>query len=73
MAGMKDHDYRTILDSIDKSLRLIGDEPPEEGHELRIYQELRKVREMLIRAQRDNLDPNIPMKRPGSRSPLGYQ
>lgn len=68
---MKDKDYRTILDSIDESLRLMGDEPPEKKHDLRIYRELRKIRETLIRAQRDSLDKNI--KRPDSRSPLGVQ
>ena len=68
MAGMKDSDYRTILASIDESLRLMGDPPPAKGSPLRVYQELRKIRESLIRAQRDSLDRNI--KRPDSRSPL---
>ena len=69
MTGMKDSDYRIILASIDESLRLMGDAPPEKGSNLRVYQELRKIRETLIRAQRDSLDKNI--KRPDSRSPLG--
>ena len=68
MAGMKDSDYRTILNSIDESLRLMGDMPPEKGPNLLVYQELRRIRETPIRAQRDSLDKNI--KRPDSRSPL---
>jgi hypothetical protein len=67
--GMKDQDYRTILHAIDESLRLMGDPPAEAGYELEIYQELRKIRETLIRAQRDALDKNI--QRPDSRSPTG--
>ena len=66
---MKDQDYRTILDAIDESLRLMGDEPVEPGYEHEIYLELRKIRETLIRAQRDSLDKKI--QRPDSRSPTG--
>jgi hypothetical protein len=66
---MKDHDYRTILNAIDESLRLMGDEPIEAGYEHEIYQELRKIRETLIRAQRDTRDKNV--QRPDSRSPTG--
>lgn len=66
---MKDQDYRTILNAIDESLRLMGDEPADAGYELEIYQELRKIRETLIRAQRDSRDKNA--QRPDSRSPTG--
>ncbi|HWA09680.1 MAG TPA: hypothetical protein VG838_09540 [Opitutaceae bacterium] len=68
---MKTEDYRTILNSIEQTLRLIGDEPPEKEADLEIYNELRKIRETLIRAQRDSLDKNL--KRPDSRSPTGVQ
>ena len=66
---MKDQDYRTILNAIDESLRLMGDEPVDPGCEHEIYRELRKIRETLIRAQRDSRDKNV--QRPDSRSPLG--
>ncbi len=69
MAGMQDKDYRSILNSLEEALRLAGDEPPAKGRDLRLYTELRKIRETLIRVQRDSLDTNI--KRPDSRSPLG--
>lgn len=68
---MKDNDYRAILSSIDAALRVIGEEPPDQASEPRIQKDLRKLRETLIRAQRDSLDKNI--KRPDSRSPLGVQ
>jgi hypothetical protein len=66
---MKDSEYRTILKAIEESLRLLGDDAPESGTTARIYKELRKVRETLIRVQRDSMDKNV--KRPDSRSPLG--
>ena len=58
-----------ILHAIDESLQLMGDEPPEMEPELRIYTELRKARETLIRTQRDSVEKTT--KRPDSRSPLG--
>lgn len=70
--GMKDKYYREILASLDESLRIIGDMPPHEGGAQTVYKELRKLRETLIRAQRDTLDRNTRnTKRPDSRSPLG--
>ena len=71
---MKDKHYREILASLDESLRIIGDMPPDEGSARRVYKELRKLRETLIRAQRDTLDANATSSRkPDSRSPMGVQ
>ena len=70
--GMKEKYYREILASLDESLKIMGDLPPDAGSARRVYKELRKLRETLIRAQRDTFDKNV--KGPGrrdSRSPLG--
>jgi len=71
---MKDEYYREILASLDESLRIIGDMPPDEGSARRVFKELRKLRETLIRAQRDTLDASVRGNRkPDSRSPMGVQ
>ncbi len=53
---------------IDRSLALFADKPIEPGFDQDVYEELRRVRETLIRARRDMRDTNI--KR-DSKSPLG--
>jgi len=55
--------------ALDKSLAQFGERPPEPGFDLEVYEELRRVRETLIRARRDMLDKNI---RRDSRSPLEH-
>ena len=64
---MKDEDYKAILSSLDASLSIIGSEVPPGGKEREVYEELQKIRETLIRTQRDFLKG----KARDSRSPLG--
>lgn len=61
-------EFQALLDSIDRSLALFGEKPAEPGFDLEVYEELRRVRETLIRARRDMRDVNI---RRDSKSPLG--
>lgn len=60
-------EFHELLAALDKSLSIFGDKPPEPGFDLEVYEELRRVRETLIRAYRDMRDVNI---RRDSRSPL---
>jgi hypothetical protein len=64
---MKDEDYKAILGSLDASLSIIGSEVPPSGKERLVYEELLRIRETLIRTQRDFLQN----KQRDSRSPLG--
>ena len=61
-------EYEALLTAIDRSLALFPERPAEPGVDLEVYDELRRVRETLIRARRDMRDKNI--KR-DSKSPLG--
>lgn len=60
-------EFQDLLAAIDKSLSLFSERPPEPGFDLEVYEELRRVRETLIRAHRDLRDKNIPRD---SKSPL---
>jgi hypothetical protein len=62
-------DYREVLQALDRALMQFGERPTEAGFDTAIYDELRKARETLIRAQRDLRDPKV--KKRDSRSPLG--
>ena len=64
---MKDEDYKAILASLDASLSIIGSELPPYGKERQVYEELQRIRETLIRTQRDYLKDRTR----DSRSPLG--
>jgi hypothetical protein len=61
-------EFKELLDAVDRSLAIFGEKPSEPGFDLEVYEELRRVRETLIRARRDMRDTNI--KR-DSKSPLG--
>lgn len=60
-------EFRDLLAAIDKSLAHFGDTRPDSGFDLEVYEELRRVRETLIRAHRDLHDKNIPRD---SKSPM---
>jgi hypothetical protein len=60
-------EFRELMAALDKSLAHFGDTLPESGFDLEVYEELRRVRETLIRAHRDMHDKNIPRD---SKSPL---
>lgn len=60
------------MSALDRSLALFGEQPHEPGFDLTVYEELRRVRETLIRAKRDMRDPNLkPKPKRDSKSPLG--
>jgi hypothetical protein len=65
---VNDQEFKDLLAAIDRSLDIFGERPVEPGFDLEVYEELRRVRETLIRARRDMHDTNI--KR-DSKSPLG--
>lgn len=60
-------EFEKLMATIERSLELFGEKPTEPGFDLEVYEELRRVRETLIRARRDMRDKNI--KR-DSKSPL---
>ena len=61
-------EFEELLATLDRSLAIFGDKPVEPGFDLEVYEELRRVRETLIRARRDMRDKNIQRD---SKSPLG--
>jgi hypothetical protein len=61
-------EFEELIAALDRSLALFGEKPEEPGFDLEVYEELRRVRETLIRARRDMLDKNV---RRDSKSPLG--
>jgi hypothetical protein len=64
---MKQSEYQALLGAIDKALAQFEAKPTEPGFDLEIYDELRRVREAVVRASRDLRDTNI---RRDSKSPL---
>lgn len=65
---MEESDYREVLGALDMALTQFLEKPVEVGFDLHVYEQLRRARETLIRAQRDMRDSQVPR---GSRSPLG--
>jgi hypothetical protein len=65
---MKDTDYGALMRSIEAALRVIGDRP-NQGAELKVYEDLMRLRETVIRARRDATKGAS--GRRDSRSPLG--
>lgn len=61
-------EFEELLAALDRSLAVFGEKPTDPGFDLEVYEELRRVRETLIRARRDMRDKNV--KR-DSKSPLG--
>ena len=65
---VNDEEFKALLAALDRSLAIFGEKPAEPGFDLEVYEELRRVRETLIRARRDMHDKNV---RRDSKSPLG--
>jgi hypothetical protein len=61
-------EFEELMNALDRSLAIFGEKPAEPGFDLEVYEELRRVRETLIRARRDMRDKNIQRD---SKSPLG--
>lgn len=59
--------FQALMRAIDRALSQFSEPPTESGFDLEVYDELRRVRETLIRAQRDLRDTNI---RRDSKNPL---
>jgi hypothetical protein len=68
--GMTQAEYQALVGAIDKALAQFEGKPSEPGFDLEIYDELRRVREAVLRAGRDLRDVNI---RRDSKSPLGTE
>lgn len=66
--SIDDQEFKELLEAVEQSLRHFESRPIEPGFDQEVYDELKRVRESLIRAHRDNLDPNIQRD---SRSPSG--
>jgi hypothetical protein len=66
--GVKDAEYKALLKSIEAALRVIGDRPTG-GPELKVFADLMRLRETVIRARRDEATGTS--GRRDSRSPLG--
>ena len=67
---VNDTEFDELMKALDRSLAVFGERPPEPGFDQSVYEELRRVRETLIRARRDMHDQNLKPKR-DSKSPLG--
>lgn len=68
--SVNNRDFRDLLMATERALRHFESRPPEAGFDREVYDELRRVREMLVRGRRDLHDPNLKRKT-GSRSPRG--
>jgi hypothetical protein len=65
---VNEQEYQALLSAIDRALGQFQEPPEEPGFDRDIYEELRRVRETIIRSHRDRRDPGI---RRDSKSPLG--
>jgi hypothetical protein len=50
---VEETEYREVLESLDRALTQFADKPVDAGFDLNLYEEIRRARETLIRAQRD--------------------
>lgn len=70
MMCVNQKEFEELLSALDRSLAIFGEKPAEPGFDLAVYEELRRVRETLIRARRDLFDPNV-KARPNPPPDLG--
>lgn len=64
-------EFDELVGALDRSLAIFGERPPEPGFDQTVFEELRRVRETLIRARWDlKEDPNLRQKK-DSKSPMG--
>lgn len=54
-----DKEFQELLGAVEASLRHFESRPLEAGFDQEVYDELRRVRESLVRSRRDKLDPNL--------------
>ncbi len=67
--SINEDEYRNLLVAIDRALWHFEVRPVEAGFDQEVYDELRRVRETLLRGHRDHHDPSL--KRDDSPSPSG--
>lgn len=66
--SINEKEYKELLEAVERSLRHFESRPSDPGFDQEVYDELRRIRETLLRDCRDQRDPNIPRD---SRSPSG--
>jgi hypothetical protein len=66
--SINEKEFQDLFEAVERALQHFTPPPAEPGFDREVYEELRRVREMLLRGQRDQRDPKI--KR-GSPSPFG--
>jgi hypothetical protein len=57
-------EFKALLAAIDETLRHFPARPTEAGFDQEVYDELRRVRETLLRGGRDQHDPNLKQDQP---------
>jgi hypothetical protein len=57
--SVDESEFRILLGAVERALRHFGGRPTEAGFDQEVYDELRRVRETLLRGQRDGRDPNV--------------
>jgi hypothetical protein len=63
--SLSDREYQEFIDALDRSIAQFGMRPAEPGIDLDLYNDLRRIRETMIRLRRDLQDPNV-IQPPGS-------
>lgn len=58
--SLSEQEYQEFLAMIDQSIAKFGGRPPTPGVDQNLYDELRRIREAMIRLRRDLEDPNVP-------------
>jgi hypothetical protein len=66
--GITNNEFIELIEALDRALRQFESRPTERGFDLEIYNELRRVREILVRDRRDQHDPNLLKDRGSSGS-----
>lgn len=57
--SLSDREFQEFLEALEHSIASFGGQPLEPGVDRDLYDELRRIRETMIRARRDLQDPNI--------------
>lgn len=57
--SLSDQEFKEFIEAIDRSIAHFGGRPAEPGVDLALYEDLRKIREAMVRARRDYQDPNV--------------
>jgi hypothetical protein len=66
--SINEKEFKVLFEAVERALRNFEAPPAEPGFDREIYEELRRVRETLLRAHRDQQDPKV---KQGSPSPFG--